>query len=83
MEKLWGNNNKKGVDENESVNPTVYFIFAVLCEKDSKDLVEMMSFEWSRMNGKKLMIKDLTSFSTETPIAVYHLYNNGHMESLS
>ena len=35
------------------------------------------------MDGQKLMIKDLSSFSTEIPISVYYLHNNGHMKTLT
>ena len=62
---------------------TVYFSFGILCEKDLKELVERMSFEWSRVDVQKLMINDLPSFSTETFIAMYHLHNNGHIKTLT
>ena len=42
-----------------------------------------MGFEWSRMDGQKLMPKDLPFFSTETPVAIYHLHNNGHIPTLT
>ena len=29
------------------------------------------------------MMKDLPSFSMETPVAIYHLHNNGHMQTLT
>ena len=83
MKKLWGNNKKKGEDEDEYVEPTVYFSFAISCDKLPVDVVMGMGFEWSRMNGQKLMIKDLPSFKTETPVAIYHLHNNGHMPTLT
>ena len=46
MKNLWGTDKKKGTDEDEFVNPTEYFSFAISCDKDPKDLVERMSFEW-------------------------------------
>ena len=82
MKKLWGVNKKKGVYEDKFVNPMVYFSFAISSDKDPKDLLERISFEWSRMDDQELMIKDLPSFSTEAPIAVYYLHNNVHMDNL-
>ena len=83
MKKIWQPNKKKGKDEDESTYPTVYFSFAISCGKDPGKLVKRMGFEWSRMDGQKLMMKDPPSFSTEIHVAVYHLHNMGHMPSLT
>ena len=83
MKKLWGDNTKNGEDKDKFTHPTVYLSFTVLRDKDPTELVERMSFEWSRMDGQKLTIKDPQSFSIETPISVYHLHSDGHMKTLT
>ena len=73
MKNLWGTNKKKGTDEDEFVNPTEYFSFAISCDKNPNNLVERMSFEWICVDGQKLMIKDLLLrpfLSIETPISM-------------
>ena len=83
MKKRWKRNTNQGeVDEEELVNPEVYFSFAMSCDVEPADLLEGINIEWGRMKGKKLFLKELASFTSETPFAFYKMYNTGHWETI-
>ena len=44
--------------------------------------MEQISCEWGRLNGKKMWLKAIKSFQTETPVAIYHLLNSGHQATI-
>ena len=74
---------KKGdSDEDELKHPEVYFSFAMSCNIEPEDLLNRISFEWGEMEGRRLQIKDLPSFLSETPFALYKIYNQGHWPSI-
>ena len=63
-------------------HPKVYFSFAMTCDIDPEDLLNRISFEWGGMKGRRLQIKDLPSFLSETSFALYKIYNQGHWPSI-
>ena len=76
---------KKDGDNREEVelqDPEVYFAVAFSSDVKPEDVVERISCEWGRLNGKKMWLKAIKSFQTETPIALYHLLNTGHQDTI-
>ena len=52
------------------------------CDIETEDLLNRISFEWEKMKGRRLQIKDLPSFLSETPFALYKIYNQGNWPSI-
>ena len=69
-------------EEVELQDPEVYFAVAFSSDVKPSDIVERISCEWGRINGKKMWLKAIKSFQTETPIALYHLLNSGHQATI-
>ena len=79
MRRLWNKDKKQGdSDEDELKHPEVYFSFSMSCNIEPEDLLNRISFEWGEMKGRRLQIKDLPSFLSEIPFALYKIYNQGH-----
>ena len=65
-------------DEEELQDPEVYFAIAFSSDEKPEDVVDRISCEWGRLNGKKMWLKAINSFKTETPVAIYHMLNSAH-----
>ena len=52
------------------------------CDIEPEDLLNRISFEWGEMKGRRLQIKDLPSFLSETLFVLYKIYNQGHWPSV-
>ena len=59
-------------------HPEVYFSFAMSCDFEPEDLLNRISFEWGEIKVRRLQIKELPSFLSETPFAINKIYNQGH-----
>ena len=82
MKRPWKNDRKQGdYDEDELKHPEVYFSLAMSCNIEIEDILNRISLEWGEMKGIRLWIKDLPSFLSETPFALYKMYNQGHWPS--
>ena len=83
MRRPWKKDKKEGEsDEDELKNPEVYFSFAMSCDSEPEELLNRISFEWGDLKGRMLQIKDLPYFLSETPLALYKIYNLGHWPSV-
>ena len=60
----------------------VYFSFAVSSNVPPSEVITRISADWSILGGQRLAIKSLGFFDTCTPIAIYFLWNEGHMPTL-
>ena len=79
MRRPWKKDRKQGdSDEDELKYPEAYFSFAMSSDIKPKDLLNRISFEWGKMKVRRLQIKDLPSFLSETPFALYKIYNQVH-----
>ena len=74
--------NKGDLDEDKLKHTELYFSFAISCDIEPEDLLNRIRFEWGKMKGQRLQIKDLLSFASETPLLLYKLYNQGHWKSI-
>ena len=70
------------LDEYELKHPEVYFSFAMSYDIKPEDLINRISFDWGEMKVRRLQIKDLPYFLSETPFALYNIYNQGHWPSI-
>ena len=70
------------VEEEELQDPEVYVAIAFSSDEKPEDVVERISCEWGRLNGKKMWLKAIKSFKTETPIAIYHMLNSAHNSTI-
>ena len=70
------------MEEEELQDPEVYFAIAFSSDEKPEDVVERISCEWGRLNGKKMWLKAIKSFKTETPIAIYHMLNSAHNSTI-
>ena len=70
-------------EDDELQDPEVYFAIAFSSDEAPDDVVNMICCEWGHMNGKKLWLKSITSFQTETHIAIYHMLNLGHQKMIA
>ena len=83
MKRPWEKDRKQGdSDEDELKHPEVYFSFDMSCNIEPEDLLNRISFKWGKMKGRRLHIKDLPSFLSKTPFALYKIYNQGHWPSI-
>jgi hypothetical protein len=64
MRKPRKNDNARGVDDEELLDPEVYFQICVSCDVDPAFILERVSFEWSRLGGNQLSVKEISSFAT-------------------
>ena len=63
--------NQGDLDEDELKQPEVYFIFAMSCNIELEDLLNRISFYWGELKGRRLQIKDLPYFTSETPFVLF------------
>ena len=59
-------------------DPVVYFTLAFAMDVNPEVLTHRMDIEWRRKGSKRLAVNELGCFSTVTPGAFYHLWNNSH-----
>ena len=52
------------------------------CDIEPEELLYIISFEWGKMKGRRLQIKDLPYLLSETPFALYKIYDQGHWPSI-
>ena len=69
-------------DEDELKHPEVYFSFSMSCDIKPEYLLNRISFEWGKMKGRRLQIKDLPPFLSEIPFALYTIYNKRNWPSI-
>jgi hypothetical protein len=55
----------------EFKDPTVYFSIVVSSEVDPKEIIERMTHKWARLNGSRLVVKDLQFIDSETVVSIY------------
>jgi hypothetical protein len=79
-QKIWGKNATKGKDEFK--NPVVFFSMAIATDNEPEELVNRISMEWSKAGGRRLSIKNLQSFKSETIIALFNVYTATKKDTL-
>ena len=70
-----GDNTRK-VDDDELVDPEVYFQCCISCDMEPELILERVSFEWARLGGNRLTVKELSSFATKAAVCLYNVRND-------
>jgi len=79
MRKPRKNDNKnqaRGDDEEDWIDPEVYFQFGVSCDVDPTLILERVSFEWARLGGNRMSVKEIPSFATKAVVTLYRVRND-------
>ena len=63
-------------------DPVVYLALAFSSDVEPEDILQRVRHEWTRMNGQKIYIKSIPSFQTETPVAIYRMFNMAHHSTI-
>ncbi len=66
----------QGVDEDDLVNPEVWFQFCISCDVDVDIISERVSFEWARLGGRRMSVKEIPSFATKAAVTLYRVRND-------
>ena len=84
MKKSWRghNNNNDNLEEEELINPEVYFTFSISTGKELTELLSKVCVEWGKLGGKKLWLKRIPSFNTATLVVIYNMLNSIHEPTL-
>jgi hypothetical protein len=53
--------------------PEVYFTLCFSSDKEPEKIVERVAGEWGKAGGKKLYLKEISSFDTKTVATIFHL----------
>lgn len=73
----WGTKGKK-----ENRLPAVFFTFAISSDVLPAEIVARVAVDWSILGGMRIGVKELCYFDTCTPVAIYFLWNEGHVPML-
>ena len=66
----------QGVEEDELVNPEVWFQFCISSDVDADIISERVSFEWARLGGHRMSVKEIPSFATKAAVTLYRVRND-------
>ena len=67
MRKPWRKDGKDADRDEELQDPEVNFSIVFSSDETPEDVVDRISCEWGRLNGKKMWLKAINSFKRETP----------------
>ena len=76
------NNNNDNLEEEELINPEVWFTFCISTDKELAELLSKVRVEWGKLGGKKLWLKRIPSFNTVTLVVIYNMLNSIHEPTL-
>ena len=76
MTKPWGwRKDTTPVNEDGFADPEVHLALSFSCDKDPRKLLDAVSAEWGKLGGNKLFLKEVSAYTTVTPVVIYHLLN--------
>jgi hypothetical protein len=74
--------NRGGEADDELIDPEVYFQCCISCDEEPEVIMERVSFEWARIGGGRLDVKQISSFSTKPAVTLYHVRSNANFSTL-
>jgi len=77
-----GRARRGGDEEDELVDPEVYFQCCISCDVDPEVILERVSFEWARIGGNRLEVKQISSFFTKPAVTLFHVRSNASFSTL-
>ena len=81
MKQPWKKDGEVREDE-KLQDPEEYFSVAFSSEEEPEEVVDRISCQQGRLNGKKMWLKAIVLFKTEIPMAICHLLNSGHQRTI-
>ena len=69
-------NSRRAVDEDALVDPEIYFQCCISCDVEPDLILERVSFEWARLGGNRLAVKEIASFATKAAVCLYNVRND-------
>ena len=81
--KPWGNK-AKNTDGMEAalIDPEVYFNFAFSCDQYPETILSAIHIEWRRQGVKRLDMKLLDCFDTQTVLVLYMMHKGGNHNTI-
>ena len=80
--KRWGKKKNETEDDEEMVLPEIYFTLSFSSDKDPHKILDRVAGEWGKIGGKKLFLKNISSFNTRTAVNIFHLRNDNDAETI-
>ena len=70
-------------DEDEGkVDPEVWTQICISCDVDPEELLERCSYEWSRIGGVRLQVKEIAAFATKSAATFYFMNSRADLTRL-
>jgi hypothetical protein len=69
-------NSRRAGDEDALVDPEIYFQCCISCDVEPDIILERVSFEWARLGGNRLAVKEIASFATKAAVCLYNVRND-------
>lgn len=79
--KPWGKS-KEDLEEEDYVDPEVYFSFVFSCDKEPDDIFDRIRQEWRKYGGNRLQLMALKTHNPKGSVVLYHMHNGGHVDSI-
>ena len=79
--KPWGKS-KEDLEEEDYIDPEVYFSFVFSCDKDPEDILDRIRQEWRKYGGNRLQLMVLKTHNPKGAVVLYHMHNGGHVDSI-
>lgn len=68
--------NNQAMDSDALVDPEVYFQCCISCDMEADFILERVSFEWARLGGNRLSVKEIAAFATKAAVCLYNVRND-------
>ena len=79
--KPWGKS-REDLEEDDYLDPEVYFSFVFSCDKDPEDILDRIRQEWRKYGGNRLQVMALKTHNPKGSVVLYHMHNGGHVDSI-
>lgn len=68
--------------EEAKVDPEVWTQICISCDEDPYELVSRVSFEWARIGGTRLQVKEIAAFATKSAATFYNVRSDANQDRL-
>jgi hypothetical protein len=73
---------RRGDDEDDLIDPEVYFQCCISSDEEPEVILERVSFEWAKIGGNRLEVKQISSFFTKPAVTLFHMRINASFATL-
>ena len=76
--------NKSKRDEDEEgeeamIDPEVWTQLCISCDEDPEELLSRCSFEWKKIGGNRLQVKEIAAFATRSAATFYYVRSDANL----